>query len=106
MGELLSVTALVKDRDDPFVVADRGPVRFIVLNRPNSRNALTRQMRRDFPAHLAAADNDSNVVALVITGAGPAFCAGVHPKERAADGPAPPINPNPAEALRLVSKPV
>jgi enoyl-CoA hydratase len=106
VGELLSVTALVEGRDDPFVVADRGRVRFIVLNRPNSRNALTRQMRRDFPLHLRAAENDPNVVALVITGAGSAFCAGVDLKERATDGPAPPINPNPAEALRSVRKPV
>jgi enoyl-CoA hydratase len=106
VNDLFSVTELVGVREEPFVVMDRGPVRFIVLNRPSSRNALTRQMRGELPLHLAAADAEPGVAAVILTGAGTAFCAGVDLKERAATGPTPPIKPNPAEALRSVRKPV
>lgn len=104
--ELLSVAELVDGATAPFVVADRGAVRFLVFNRPEARNALTRQMRRDFPPLVAAAADDPSVAVLVVTGSGPAFCAGVDIKERATQGPAPPISPNPAEALRAFRKPV
>ncbi|MBB5497552.1 2-(1,2-epoxy-1,2-dihydrophenyl)acetyl-CoA isomerase PaaG [Paraburkholderia sp. MM5384-R2] len=47
----------------------------LTLNRPNKLNSFTRQMHEDLNHALAQVER-SNVRALVITGAGPAFCAG------------------------------
>ncbi len=55
---------------------DRGPVRTLTLNRPERLNAITEQLIADLNAALAAAHADSNVRALVLRGAGRAFCAG------------------------------
>ncbi len=63
-------------------VADR--IATVTLNRPDSRNALNRDMRRALPAALRAIDADADVDAVVLTGADPAFCAGLDLKELAA----------------------
>ena len=55
---------------------DRGPVRILTLNRPERLNAITEQLIADLNAALAAAQADSSVRAVVLTGAGRAFCAG------------------------------
>jgi len=46
------------------------------LNRPEKLNALTSQMILDYIAALDAADADDTVRAVVVTGAGRAYCAG------------------------------
>jgi enoyl-CoA hydratase len=102
---MTSVGDLVAGSEAPFVSVDRGSARFIVINRPAARNALTRQMRRDFPAIIDEAEHDGSVSVLVLTGMDPAFCAGVDLKERAA-GASQPISPNPAEVLRRARKPI
>ena len=79
---MTTVAELVGASGEPFVIADRGPARIIVINRPAARNALTRQMRRDFPAIIAAADSDDSVAAVILTGMDPAFSSGVDLKER------------------------
>ncbi len=48
----------------------------ITLNRPNRMNAYTTQMGYELGDALARADADDAVRAVVITGAGSAFCAG------------------------------
>lgn len=103
---MTTVAELVGASGEPFVIADRGPARIIVINRPAARNALTRQMRRDFPAIIAAADSDDSVSAVILTGMDPAFSSGVDLKERGRDTRAPPIKPNPGEVLRAARKPV
>ena len=55
---------------------DRGPVRILTLNRPERLNAITEQLIADLNAALAAAQADAGVRAIVLTGAGRAFCAG------------------------------
>ncbi len=55
----------------------RGNVLVISLARPEQRNALSRAMRVELLAAIAAAEADSGVRALVLTGAGAAFCAGL-----------------------------
>jgi enoyl-CoA hydratase len=60
-------------------VTDR--VATITLNRPEARNALNRDVRRDLPAAMAAADERDDVDVIILTGADPAFCAGVDLKE-------------------------
>lgn len=51
-------------------------VAVITLNRPDRLNAFSRQMHLDLSACLREAARDPEVRALVVTGAGRAFCAG------------------------------
>lgn len=48
----------------------------ITLNRPDNLNAFTRIMRDELIDAFDKADNDDDVRAIIITGAGRAFCAG------------------------------
>lgn len=48
----------------------------LTLNRPERRNALSSQMISALMAQLDAAESDSNVRCIVVTGSGGAFCAG------------------------------
>lgn len=54
----------------------RGPAAWITLAAPENRNALTAPMLAALTAHVRAALDDDAVRALVLTGDGPAFCAG------------------------------
>lgn len=96
---------LAAGQGSPIVVVTRANARIVVFNRPGSRNALTREMRRAFPTVLTEADVDEQVRALIIIGAGGAFSAGVDIKESRAQ-PAPLVRPHPGEALRALKKPV
>jgi enoyl-CoA hydratase len=60
-------------------IADR--VAVITLNRPDQRNALNRDVRRELPAAITRCDTDDDVDVMILTGADPAFCAGVDLKE-------------------------
>jgi methylglutaconyl-CoA hydratase len=60
-----------------LLVRDEGQVRILSLNRPEVRNALDRRMRRELATALEAAEADDSVRALVLTGSGTAFCAGM-----------------------------
>ncbi|MEZ5730402.1 MAG: enoyl-CoA hydratase-related protein [Burkholderiaceae bacterium] len=48
----------------------------MTLNRPENRNALSDVLVNELHAHLLAANADEAVRSIVITGTGPAFCAG------------------------------
>jgi len=62
---------------DPTVLyAEQGAVALLTLNRPLALNSFTRQMHQDLWAALDRAEANAGVRALVITGAGRAFCAG------------------------------
>jgi 2-(1,2-epoxy-1,2-dihydrophenyl)acetyl-CoA isomerase len=58
------------------LIDDRAAVRTVTLNRPASRNAIDLELRIALAAAIEAADADHAVRAIVITGAGPAFCSG------------------------------
>jgi methylglutaconyl-CoA hydratase len=59
-----------------IAVADNGPIRTIVLNRPERRNAMTPKMQMELIAALeATASSTCRVV--VLSGAGEAFCSGL-----------------------------
>jgi enoyl-CoA hydratase len=60
-------------------VADR--VATVTINRPDARNALSREVRRLLPKLMTEADGRDDVDAVVLTGADPAFCAGLDLKE-------------------------
>ena len=55
---------------------------WIILDSPANRNALSAPLVAELGAHLAAAFADPAVRAVVLTGNGPAFCAGADLKNR------------------------
>lgn len=59
--------------------ADR--VTTITLNRPDARNALNRAVMHGLWDAVSAAGADPDVAAVIVTGADPAFCAGIDLKE-------------------------
>jgi enoyl-CoA hydratase len=59
------------------VVDHPGGVRLLTLNRPPRRNAIDRELFTELIAAIDELERDSRVRAAVITGAPPAFCAGV-----------------------------
>lgn len=60
-------------------VADR--IATVTLNRPEARNALSAEVRRLLAESLRRADADPDVDVVILTGADPAFCAGLDLKE-------------------------
>ena len=62
---------------DDVVLYDKSDgIATITLNRPDRMNAWTGQLSDALQAYLGEADGDDDVVVVVITGAGKAFCAG------------------------------
>jgi enoyl-CoA hydratase/carnithine racemase len=59
-----------------LLIEDRGAVRILTMNRPEKRNALNSELTQGLLDALRAADADESVGCLVLTGAGPGFCAG------------------------------
>ena len=53
-----------------------GGVATLTLDRPDKRNALSCALRHELIARLAELEKDDGVRAVIITGAGQAFCAG------------------------------
>jgi enoyl-CoA hydratase len=60
-------------------VSDR--IATITLNRPDKRNALNTEVLTLLPQLMLAADSDPSVDVLILTGADPAFCAGLDLKQ-------------------------
>ena len=54
----------------------------ITLNRPDKLNAFTTQMLHEMIDAFDRADKDDAVRAVIVTGAGRAFCAGARPLRR------------------------
>ena len=71
------------------VTEDRGPVRHIVLNRPEKRNAMSQQLLGELADALRAAAAESSVYCVVLRGEGPVFSAGVDLGELAASASQP-----------------
>jgi len=74
----------------PLVLIDdpRPHVRRLTLNRPDKRNALSNDLRREMFAALEAADQDGDVRVVVLRGAGACFSAGY---DLSADGARQPL---------------
>src|SRR4051795_1469268 len=64
-----------------LIVETRGHVRVLTLDRPERRNALSSPLQADLIEELLACAEDGEVRAVVLTGNGPAFCAGFDLKE-------------------------
>lgn len=66
----------------PVILSDVDDrVATITLNRPEARNAINRELSYALWDAITAAGNDAGVDVVVVTGADPAFCAGVDLKE-------------------------
>lgn len=57
-------------------VSRDGPTATLTIDRPDKRNAMTAAMWAALPGVLAPLADDPTVRVLVVTGAGPSFCAG------------------------------
>ena len=78
----------------------------IVLNRPERRNALGRMLQDDLVAAVSAFDTDEDARVAVLTGADPAFCAGIDLAELGAGELGWSDRPTYASAMRACRKPV
>ncbi len=74
----------------------------ITLNRPDARNALSRAVTFALWDAVLAAGADPDVDAVILTGADPAFCAGVDLKE--ITGELPPTAEDRAPALSAAAQ--
>jgi enoyl-CoA hydratase/carnithine racemase len=77
---------------DNIAIEDAGRVRIVTLSRPQKKNAVSIALAKELAESLRAAGTDAGVGAVVVTGSGDAFCAGVDlalfadPKEFSAAG--------------------
>src|SRR3989337_2362644 len=62
-------------------------VAVVTLNRPDSRNAWDMGMQKDFGVILQGLADNSEILGIVIAGAGEAFCAGQDLHETSTFGP-------------------
>lgn len=69
---------LLTDVDDGIAV--------VTMNRPEARNALNTELRRAVPQRLRELDADDAVRVMILTGADPAFCAGLDLRELGESG--------------------
>jgi enoyl-CoA hydratase len=74
-----------------------GHVATLWLDRPEKRNAMSREMWTNFPAAIAAIEDDENVRAVIIAGRGKSFCVGIDlgdltPRDSNGDAGAAPIS--------------
>lgn len=66
---------------EPVLLEKEGPIGWLTLNRPDSRNALSLEVMNDILGKLKAIEADQNIHVVVIRGKGPAFCAGHNLKD-------------------------
>ncbi len=76
----------MSDDADLVLVEVEGPVATVTMNRPGARNALSRALRKQLADAMRELDDRDDVLAIVLTGADPAFCAGLDLNELAAGG--------------------
>ena len=68
MSDVITLETVKIERD--------GATTFVILNRPEKRNAMSPQLHMDMCEALEWAEDDEETKVLVLTGAGEAFCAG------------------------------
>jgi enoyl-CoA hydratase len=79
--------------NDVLLIATDDRVRTLTLNRPQSRNALSAELRRRFFGALRDAQADADVDVVIVTGTDPVFCAGLDLKELGDTSQLPDISP-------------
>jgi enoyl-CoA hydratase len=81
------------NNSDVLLIDTQERVRTLTLNRPQSRNALSAELRRRFFAALRDAEADDDVDVVILTGTDPVFCAGLDLKELGDSSALPDISP-------------
>jgi enoyl-CoA hydratase len=76
----------MKTVSDTLLVDVRDRVALLTLNRPAARNALSSELLRALPEAIVSADANDDVDVIVLTGADPAFCAGLDLRELGSSG--------------------
>ena len=72
---------------EPMLIReDRGPIAILTLNRPERRNALSRALVAELGDAVDKIATELGVRALILTGNGPTFCAGMDLKEASEAG--------------------
>lgn len=67
---------------EPAVLVEQnGPIRRLIMNRPESRNALSEEMMASLTSELEKAGSDHDTRIIVLAANGPVFCAGHNLKE-------------------------
>ena len=79
--------------DDVLLIDTTDRIRTLTLNRPQSRNALSSALRKQFFAALRDAEADDAVDVVILTGTDPVFCAGLDLKELGDTTELPDISP-------------
>jgi enoyl-CoA hydratase len=78
---------------DVLLVETADRVRTLTLNRPEARNALSSELRGRLMPALRDAEADDDVDVVILTGADPAFCAGLDLKELGSGDDLPDLSP-------------
>jgi len=81
------------DNPDVLLIETQDRVRTLTLNRPQSRNALSAELRKRFFGALRDAEADADVDVVIVTGTDPVFCAGLDLKELGDTTQLPDISP-------------
>ena len=77
---------------ETFSVEHRGGAHWVTLNRPESLNAMSRTMMLELQHYFGELYTRPEIRAVVLRGAGKAFCAGLDLKERREPGEGGPVN--------------
>ncbi|HEY6877355.1 MAG TPA: enoyl-CoA hydratase [Polyangiales bacterium] len=72
---------------DVVLVERQGRIATVTLNRPEKRNALNAALRTALANAFAELNRDDDVSVVILTGSGPAFCAGLDLKELGGESP-------------------
>jgi len=75
---------------ETLLIEAEGGVATLTLNRPDRMNAFNNQMSAELARAFGTLDRDDDVRAIVVTGAGRAFCAGVDIESGLPEGEGPP----------------
>ena len=71
---------------DPVLLDVVDRIATVTLNRPDARNALSSEVLGLLPQRIAEAEASDDVDVIILTGADPAFCAGLDLKELGSSG--------------------
>lgn len=66
---------------DKVLLEKKSAYAIVSLNRPDSMNALSRELRQDFVSVMEECQRDKDIRVVIVTGKGRAFCAGFDLKE-------------------------
>ena len=79
------MTSIDTGTEDLLARKENG-VGYLVMNRPEARNAMSQEMNKAMQDTIAAFELDNEVRCIVLTGAGKGFCAGGDVKGMASRG--------------------